>query len=187
MDLIHLIHDQLSGDALSKLSSQLNTDTETTRKAASAAVPAILSALSGLAASEDGARKLATTLSGIDQSHANNFAQALAGDSGSLAHKGSNMLTSLLGDGLFSNIASAVGQYANLGGAAVKRLLSSIGPMILGLLAGRWKSQGGSPAALADLLDDQKQSIAKAVPAGFSLASIPGLAGAKEMLRVAGD
>jgi hypothetical protein len=59
--------------------------------------------------------------------------------------------------------------------------------MILGVLAGRWKSQGGTPAALSNLLDDQEHNIAKAVPSGFSLASIPGLSSAGELLHGAGD
>jgi hypothetical protein len=36
-------------------------------------------------------------------------------------------------------------------------------------------------------LDDQEHNIAKAVPSGFSLASIPGLSGASEMFHAAGD
>ena len=187
MDLVQLIHDQLSGDALGKLSSLLNTDAASTRKAASAAVPAVLSAVSSLAGSEDGIGKLVSTLGGIDPSHSEGFVHALAGDSGSLIQKGSGLLSSLFGDGLVGNIASTVGRFANLDGTAVKRLLASITPMILGVLAGRWKSQGGTPAALSNLLDDQEHNIAKAIPSGFSLASIPGLSSANEMFHAAGD
>jgi hypothetical protein len=187
MDLMQLIHDQLSGDAIGKLSSLLNADSASTRKAASAAVPSLLAAVTQMASSNEGINKLASVLGGLEPAHADNFVHALGGDSGSLIQKGSGLLSSLFGDGLVGNIASSVGRFANLDPSAIKKLLASLAPMILGTLAGRWKSQGASPSALANLIDDQKQNIAKAIPSGFSLANIPGLSGASEMLHVASD
>jgi cytochrome c556 len=187
MDLVKLIDEQFSGDVLGKLSSLLNTDSQTARKATSAAVPAILSALSGLAASEDSAHKLASTLGSLDNSHLGNMAQALSGDTGSFLQKGGSMLSSLFGDSLVANIAGAVGRYTHLDAGAIMKLLSALAPTILGVVAGQWKGLGGNLHALSGLFADQKQNIAKAVPGGFSLANIPGLASANEALRGAGD
>jgi hypothetical protein len=187
MDLSKLIQDQLSGDALGKLSSLLNTNSDATRKATSAAAPSILAALTGLAADDEGARKLAATLGGLAPTHQQSLTHALAGDNGSLVQTGGNLMSSLFGDGLVDNIVNAVGRYANLDSATVKKLLYSIGPTILGLLAAQWKGLGGGLGALTGLLANQTQNIANAVPAGFSLANIPGMPNADAMKRVAGD
>ena len=69
MNLVRTILDLLfSGDLLSRLSSFLGTSEETTKKAATAAVPTILSSLAGLAATDDGARKLSSMLGNLDPS-----------------------------------------------------------------------------------------------------------------------
>src|SRR5262245_56080530 len=124
MDLVKLVMNQLSGDMLGKLSSLVGTDIETTRKAIAAAVPAILSGLSGLAAHDDGARKLASTINGLSASglgDIGNPADMLSSDSGPLLQKGSGLLSSLLGDNVVSAIAGAVGRFAGLDAAATKK------------------------------------------------------------------
>ncbi len=55
MNLVKQIMDQLSGSALGQLGSLLGTNAETTERATSAAVPALLSALAGMASHDDGA------------------------------------------------------------------------------------------------------------------------------------
>jgi hypothetical protein len=44
--------------------------------------------------------------------------------------------------------------------------------MVLGKVATQWKSQGGTSQALKSLFAEQRDNIANAVPAGFSLADI---------------
>ena len=119
MNLVKSILDQLSGSALDKLSYGCGADTETTRTAAAAAVPAILSALAGMASTDSGARKLASaTRTASIWAMLGNLAKMLGGDSGSLVQKGGNLLGSLLGDSLVSNIASSVGRFAGLDSSA---------------------------------------------------------------------
>src|SRR5262245_40787208 len=101
MNLAKFILDLLfSGNVLERLSSYLDTDEQTTKKAASAAVPAILSSLVGLAANDEGARKLSSTLSGLDATLLSGLTKMLTGDTGAVAQKGGNLLASLLGDNL---------------------------------------------------------------------------------------
>jgi uncharacterized protein (UPF0333 family) len=193
MDLVKLITDQLSGDALGELSSQLGTDSDTTRDATSAAVPAILAGLTGLAGSDDGARKLASTLNNLDSSASGglaglgNIANMLGGDASALQQKGGSLLASLFGDSLVSNIAASVGRYAGLDAAMTKKLLAWLMPLVLGFIGSKWKNQGGSIGGLASLLSDQRQNIAKAVPSGFELGSIPGLPSVEGAVRSAGQ
>ena len=55
MNLVKLITDQLSGEALNKLSSMLGADSDSTTMAARAAVPSLLAGLAGLASHGIGA------------------------------------------------------------------------------------------------------------------------------------
>jgi len=187
MNLVKSILDQLSGSALDSLSEAIGTDAQTTRTAATAAVPTILSALSSMAATDNGARRLGAALDGLDLGSLGNLAKMLGGDSGALAQKGSQLLSSLLGDGLVSNISAAIGKFAGLDPAATKTLIASLAPTILGLIGSQWKSQGGSIGALSGLLTEQKKNFAAALPSGFSLADIPGLPSAEPALRAAGQ
>ncbi len=185
MNLVKLISDQFSDETLGKLSAQLGTDGETASAAATAAVPTLLSGLGGMAARGEGAKKLADVLNGIDAGSMGNFAQLLGGDTGALTQRGTGLLNSLFGDGLISTAANAISRYSGINVETAKKLLAFLVPMILGKVAAQWRSQGGTVGALTSLFADQKRNIADAVPAGFSLAEIPGLAGASEAARAA--
>jgi hypothetical protein len=181
MNLVKQIMDQLSGGALGQLSSLLGTDAETTERAATAAVPSLLSALSGLASTDDGARKLSNTLEGIDTGGLGNITQMLSGGtSSSVLSRGSSLLGSLFGDSLSSGLAGAISRYCGLSPTMVKNLLAYLTPFVLGKVATQWKNQGGTSHALKSLFADQRENIADAVPAGFSLADIPGMGEAKQ-------
>src|SRR5262245_693141 len=188
MNLVKLILDMLfSGDVLGKLTAFLGTDEEAAKKATAAAVPTILSSLAGLASTDEGARKLSSTMSNLDPSMLGNLTKMLTGDTQSVAQKGNNLLSSLFGDSLVSSISAAVGRYAGLDSGASKKLMSLIGPAVLGTVAGQWKNQGSGLGALANLLTSQQKNITDALPSGFSLADIPGLPGAESTLRAVGQ
>jgi hypothetical protein len=175
MNLVKLIEEQLSGSTLGKLSSALGADPETTGAAASAAVPTVLSGLANLASGGDGLKKLTALLGGLDTSNVANFANLLGGDSSSLLNKGTSMLSSLFGDSMTASATSAISKFSGLNSGMVKSLLGFLTPMILGKVATQWKNMGGTANALSSLFADQKSHIADAMPAGFSLANIPGL------------
>src|SRR6187399_1410210 len=111
MNLVESILNQVSGDALGKLSSLVNSDGNTTRSAISAAVPTVLASLAGLAGNKDGANKLASALGNLDTKGLGDLSGMLAGGAGDLVQKGGGLLSSLLGNTLVANIASAVGRY----------------------------------------------------------------------------
>jgi hypothetical protein len=62
----------------------------------------------------------------------------------------------------------------------VKNLLAYLTPFVLGKVATQWKNQGGTPHALKSFFADQRENIADAVPAGFSLADIPSVGEVKK-------
>jgi hypothetical protein len=179
MNLVKQITDQLSGDALGQLGSLLGTDADSAKRATSATVPALLSALSGMMSNEDGAKKLTNALGGLDVGSLGNITQLLGGNTGALLKNGTGMLGSLFGDSMVSGIANAVSRFSGLNAGMVKSLLAYLLPFVLGKVAGQWKNQGGTSQALKSLFADQRDNIANAVPGGFSLADIPGLTGTK--------
>jgi hypothetical protein len=174
----------VSGDSVGKLSSLANVDSEKTRTATRAAVPAILSALAGAASTKDGAKKLVSTLRDLDFDRLTNM---IGADTGALVQQGNGLLKSLLGDNLSSSIASAIGRYSGMGADAVKKVLAALIPSIVGFVGSQWKSRGATPESLMGLFAEQKSHIARAIPDGFSLSSIPGLAGAESAARQAGE
>ena len=185
MNLVKLITDQFTEETLGKLSGLLGTDSETTSAAATAAVPALLSGLAGMASRGEGAKKLADVLSGVDAGTMGNLAHALGGDTGGLMQRGTGLLGSVFGGSMIDNIASAISRYAGINPGICKSLLAYIAPLVLGKVAAQWRSQGGTTSALTSMFADQKRNIADAIPAGFSLADIPGWTGASETVRAA--
>jgi hypothetical protein len=173
MNLVKLILDQLTGGAISKLSSLLGTDDETTERAATAAVPSLLAALGRMASNDDGAKKLSNALGAVDTSAFGNITQMLGGNTSSLLGKGTSLLGSLFGDSMVSGLASTLGRITGVSSGISKNLLGYLMPLVLGKVASQWKNQGGTPNALRSLFADQRENIEAAIPSGFSLADIP--------------
>jgi hypothetical protein len=174
MNLVKLIMDQLTGGAITKLGSLLGTDEETTERAATAAVPSLLAALGRMASNDDGAKKLSSTLGALDTNAFGSITQMLGGNTGSLLGKGTSLLSSLFGDSMVSGLASTLGRITGVNSSISKNLLGYLMPLVLGKVASQWKNQGGTPNALRSLFADQREHIDAALPAGFSLADIPG-------------
>jgi hypothetical protein len=173
MNLVKQIMDQLTGGAIGQLSSLLGTDEETTERATTAIVPTLLSALSRMASTDDGARRLTDTLGGLDTSALGNFTQALSGNASSLLGRGTSLLGSLFGDSMISALASTLGRFTGLSSGLTKSLLGYLMPVVLGKVANQWRNQGGTTQALQSMFADQRENITNALPAGFSLADIP--------------
>lgn len=175
MNLVKLVTDQISSDALAKLCSVLGIDRDVAESAISAAVPTLLAGLGGLASQEDGMRKLTTTLGSLDDSMFGSFDRLISSDTNALRQKGGGLLNSLLGDGLTSNIATAISRFTGVAPDTVKSLLAYLAPVVIGRIASQWQNQGGTAGALRNLFGDQKRHIEDALPAGFSLNDISGL------------
>lgn len=175
MNLVKLVTDQISSDALAKLSSILGIDRDTAESAISAAVPTMLAGLGGLASQEDGLRKLTTALGNLDDSTFGNFDRLINGDANLLRQKGGGILNSLLSDGLTGNIATAISRFTGVAPDTIKSLLAYLAPVVIGRIASQWQNQGGTTAALKTLFSDQKRYIDDSLPAGFSLHDVSGL------------
>jgi hypothetical protein len=166
MNLVDLIKGHIGADTLSQLGSTLGTGTDQTRAAVDAAVPSVLAGLSHLASTPQGAQRLDSALGALDERAPVN------------TDAGGGILGSLLG-GMHSNLAGALGKFSGLSTGSITAMLAMIGPMILGALKRQKESLGLDAGGVANLLSQQKQNIASAIPSGLSnaLGSIPGIGG----------
>jgi hypothetical protein len=189
MNLVKDIMDQFSGDLLGKLSSLLNADEDSVNHASNAAVPALLAGISSLASNNDGARKITNVLSSLGSSGLGDVMNLLRNDPSAAETRGTSLLTSLFGDNMLTNLAGMLGKSSGLSGNMIQKLLAFLAPMVLGKVASVWQNKGGTAQALTNLMSEQRNNISAAMPAGFSLADIPGWsAGTKApATRVADD
>jgi hypothetical protein len=184
MNLIELAKEQLTPEVIGRLSGLIGEGEGKTRTAAVAAVPALLSALSGVASSPGGAQKLTSALDSLDLGAVSNIGKALTGgDTGSLLQMGTGLLGTLFGGGMQSGIVDALAKFAGLGPGPAKNLLGYLLPLVLGVIAGQGKGRGQGAQGLVSMLADQRQNIANALPAGLSLRDVPGLDVSRPTLR----
>ena len=78
------------------------------------------------------------------------------------------MLTSLFGEGQVGGLAGAIGKFAGLNQGSATSLLGALAPVVLGALGREQRTQGLDAQGLAGMLNDQKDSIAHALPTGLA-------------------
>ena len=188
MNLVDVLKDQLLKSAnLDKLGSLVGESRETTEKALSGGLPAMLAALLKLAGSAGGLGQLTQVLQSIQGL----TPEALDNSIGSLdktaADKGGSLLGSLLGNGKAIAFAMMLAKLLGIDAKAITKILGTIAPLILGVIANQWKQQGGTSDALGRLFSDQKSNIESALPKGLALADIPDLGDAAAKAGEAGS
>jgi hypothetical protein len=178
MNLVETIKNQLFSDGhLFRLSSLIGATENATKSAVGAAVPSLLTALSHVTSSGgSGAQNLVSALGDLDSGAMSKAAHMLSGHAESVLEQGNGLLSSLFSGSTVSGIVNAISKFSGIGGAAVQKLLGYLMPMVLGAIAGRFAGKAASAQALTSMLADQNASIANALPSGFSLKDVPGLA-----------
>jgi hypothetical protein len=86
-----------------------------------------------------------------------------------------------------SGIVNALSKFTGIPPGPIQKLVSFLMPMILGAIATRFAGKAVTGPAVKGLLSDQKSNIAHALPSGFSLNEVPGLATTGSALRGAAD
>jgi hypothetical protein len=183
-NLVEQIKNQLANGSLTQLSSLIGASEGETRSAVGAAVPAVLSALSGMASSGGGAQKLASALGHFETGSLGQVSHMLSAQPGAVLEQGNGILDSLFGSRTVAGIVSALSRFAGIGSGSGQKLLGYMMPLVLGAIAGRFTGKGVNPQGLASMLADQKTNIANALPSGFSLADVPGVATSREAARI---
>jgi hypothetical protein len=185
MNLVDQIKHQLSSGVIRELSSALGVSEGTTGAAVSAAVPALLSALSGMLSSGSGAQKLVSALGQLGSGSLDNLGQKLTNQPSSVLEQGASILSSLFGNNTISGIVNALARFSSIAPGAAQKLLGYLTPMVLGAIASHFSGKPVTAQGLESMFADQKATIASALPSGLSLADVPGLAAAGSAARSA--
>jgi hypothetical protein len=158
-----------SNEVLSRIGSLIGLSPERSRSAIGAVVPAILAALVSLVQKPGGRDQLAAAVRNQDPGVLDNLSAMLgSGRQNSLIDSGSSLLTSLLGDSKVGALSGAIAKFAGLNQGSATSLLGALAPVVLGALGREQRTQGLDAQGLAGLLNDQKGSIAQALPAGLA-------------------
>jgi len=174
MNIVDLVSSQLTGDVLGKLGGLIGANESQTRTASNAAVPALLSALAGLASTNSGADKLASAMGGLDLKTLGNLAGLLGGgQASSLGSTGGNLLGSLLGSNGLSSIVGTLATFAGMQPGIMKTLLTYLAPIVMGVVAKQFTGRPDA-AGIARLFSEQQGNIRNAIPRGLSLGDFGG-------------
>ena len=168
-NLVALVTRFLTPDMMARIASALGLDFSVAQKAIGASIPAILAGMAGIASKPGGSQQLSNALAQQSPGVLDNLMNVVGG-SGQKAFVdgGASTLSSLLGGGVMSALASGIGKFAGISGTASNSLLGMLGPIVLGVLGKQQRSAGLDAGGLASLLTSQKDQIAAAVPSGLA-------------------
>jgi hypothetical protein len=159
----------LTPDMIAKIASALGLDRSVAQKAIGGAVPALLSSLTDVASTPNGARQLTNILTQQPQGSLDTLKNLIGGSGqNTLADTGSSTLSGLFGGGTLDTMAQSIGKFAGLDAGSGKSLLGMLGPVVLGVLGQQQRSAGLDANGLASLLGSQKSQIAAAIPSGLA-------------------
>jgi len=168
-NLVSLVMQFMTPDVIARIASALGLDDDIAKKAITAAVPALLAGLAGLAAKPGGARQLADALSRQQPGVTESVKNIIGGpEQHAFVETGSNSLSGLLGSFTTRGLAGSIARFAGISESAGKSLLGVLGPMVLGVLGQQQRSLGLDASRTANLLTSQQNEIVQAIPAGLA-------------------
>ncbi len=194
MNIMDLVKNQLNSDMIGNVAGMLGESPDKTKAGLEAVVPSVLAGIMGSASTKEGASNLFNAMNQQEGNLLASLPSMLSGGQGSmLSQQGGNLLTSLLGGGVTSGLASQIAKFTGLPAGSITSLLGLATPMVMGLLKRQSGSMGISDASgLASMLMGQKQNILGSMPKGLSeaLGAVPGmgsiLGGAGQSVATAG-
>jgi hypothetical protein len=141
----------LTPEVIGKIATTSGLDRSLAQTGIGAAAPAILSALTGLVGRPGGARQLADA---VARQPADALSSITDGRSGlaQMAHRGTGLLTSLLGSGALGTLAATLARFAGIGEAPTRSLMGMLTPVIMGVLGNEQRAAGLDAAGLANML-----------------------------------
>lgn len=190
---------QLQGQPLAQLSSQLGLSGPQTQNAVGAALPLLLGALGRNASQPQGAEAL---FGALQRDHAGgggldlgNVLGAVLGGASSRQTDGAGILGHIFG-GREEAAAQGLGQSTGLGGSQANALLKILAPIVLSYLAQRMLSGGNqaaaSPQQLGQVLGQEHQRIQQQDATGGLLGAVldqdgDGQLGLGDLLKIGGN
>ena len=160
----------LTPDVVRNASSVIGEPEASTRQTLTGAVPSVLSGLTNLASSPNGASNLGTLLrDGNYNSVADNVPSLFGGGAAtsSMFSGGPHLLGTVFG-GRSEAVSDALAKFGGVSSGSATKLLSLVAPLALSVLGKRALAQNLNASALASSLVSEKSEIAAAVPPGVS-------------------
>ena len=166
ISLVSLVTEFLTPAMIGRIASALGVDRNKLQTAVNATVPGLLAGLTGVAAQPGGAQKLVDA-AGQHTGAFDNIVNSIgSGGQTTLIERESRLLTSLLGGHDQSALTDAVSKYTGLNSKVSGSLLAILGPLVMGTVAKQARPLNAD--GIKSLLASQKDSIAAALPRGFS-------------------
>lgn len=165
-NILGSISEMLTPEIISKLATASGLDRTIAKEAVNATVPAVLNSITDLVMKPGGTRKLMSAVA--DQSgDLESLSSQLVGPS-QAASSGINLLSSLLGSRTPNIIASGVANLFGVSTNAVQTILGLITPFVLSGLQRIQHARGLDANGLAQMLGEQKDTFAGAIPDGLA-------------------
>jgi len=160
---------EITGQENASLANAIGADESATQNATRAALPLILGALQRNASSPEGAAALQGALERDHDGSVLDSLGGLIGDPSSAS--GAGIVKHAFG-GRQRAIEQGVGESSGLSPAQVSRLLTTLAPMVMGMLGKARNEQGLDAGGLADMLTGERRAAESSAP---DLASLAGL------------
>ena len=164
--ILETVLQQLGGDTMKKIGSELGTDEQTAGNATAATVSTLLGALSRNAADKNGAEALHSALA---KDHDGSLLDNLSGFLGKAQQgPGDGILRHVLGDRR-SQVESGIGRTSGLDSGTVSKLMAMIAPVVMGALGKQQRTGGLQSSQLADMLGQERRTMEQAQPQAMGL------------------
>lgn len=180
INLVQVVSSFLTPEAVARFANAVGVNPAVAQTLVNAALPAILAALGGAAATPAGAQRLSDQVGSQDPGLLDNLAATLAGPGrSSLATSGSSLLSSLIGSAGLTSVVGALSRATGADSAPTASALGLLTPVALASIGRQDPSLWSSGKALGDLFAGQRGAIQQAMPAGLGSAlaglGLPGL------------
>lgn len=168
--LLESVQSYLTPGAIKSASALVGESESSTRQTMNGAVAGVLSGLTNMASSREGAGHLTSMIGeGSFVSVVDNIGSFLGGGSATagMLSTGQQLLGKIFG-GKTSAVAESVGRFGGVRASSATKLMSMAAPLVMGVLGKRVAAQKLDSSGLANLLLSEKSDIAEAAPAGLS-------------------
>jgi outer membrane protein OmpA-like peptidoglycan-associated protein len=177
VNLIESIRDLFNNEFINRASSTLDESHDGIQKALGGIIPVIL----GGAVTKVNAGDAGGVFTMARNAHSGgSISSMLSGDTSSLMAKGMDILSGLFGNKT-SMVANAISNYAGIKESSASSLMRLSSPIIMGKLGEHAQENNMDVSGFASFLNNQKDTILNALPAGLNVGSLLGLGSVTSM------
>ena len=170
LNLLELVEDYLTPDAVSRIAKLVGEAPNNTKTALGAIVPSLTAAACHQASTASGASRLMNLLSSSNLDPIlSNFGASLGGGSATdgLLKTGSGLLNSLLGSRT-QDVASLIAETAGIRLTSASSLMSLAAPLLFGGLLKHVSATGLSASGLSSFLSSHRDEVLQSIPSGLA-------------------